>query len=545
MTARSQVWAVLLVAAVGGAGTMVVELAAVRLLAPWFGSSQVVWTNVIAVVLLALAVGYVVGGWLSRTGNAFQRLSWVLLVAAVLTAAIPALSGSVSAAFLPEGLALHETADVVVWGSLASALALFLPPAVVLGCVAPLAVQAVQDVQHGSAGRAGGAVLSVSTLGSLFGVFATSHLLLPRFGLGATFEIAAGFLATAGSVGWFCSRASRSSAGALVVLLGVTAATTLTARPARPAPREGQVELAYGESAYQSVRIVEDRSDPSDPVRYLQVNEGFDSFQSVWQPEPGLLPSGFYYNDFALPPAWDDAPDPWRLLVLGLGAGTTVRVIEGTLEEGRGLDVTGVELDPLVVAFARAHMDLAPEREDRRTLAGMDARVALRNSIGGYDQIVLDCYANQVEIPPHLCTVEFFREARAKLAHGGWLCANLGGFGFDDPVVDAVAQTCANAFGADVLLMRVPHSRNFALLARNDAPLPLIPDPDDGALALDVRPIRSLDVRALIAPRELPGSWSLVSPRDASPLTDDFCPIEQLQLESIRFGAARLTGGDA
>ena len=80
---------VLLAALVGGAGTMTVELAAVRLLAPWYGTSLSVWTNVIAVVLLALAVGYALGGRLSARGRPLLRMSQALGLAAVWTATLP------------------------------------------------------------------------------------------------------------------------------------------------------------------------------------------------------------------------------------------------------------------------------------------------------------------------------------------------------------------------------------------------------------------------------------------------------------------------
>ena len=523
---------------------MVVELAAVRLLAPWFGSSQVVWTNVIAVVLLALSLGYVIGGRLSARGHPLSRLSWTLLAAAFATAWIPTLSGGVASMFLPEGLALHETADIVLWGSLAASICLFLPPAAVLGCVAPLAVEAVQEHSGGSAGRAGGNVLCASTVGSLTGVFSTSHFLLPNLGLGGTFHLAAGVLAVAGLLGLTIAKRRPMSNVVALAFLGATAGALLAPAPKRPTLGAGQFELAYGESPYQSVRIVEDRSDAAHPLKFLQVNEGFDSFQSVWQPTVGLLPTGFYYNDFALPAAWDSNPDPWRLLVLGLGAGTTVRVIEGTLGEARELDVLGIEIDPLVVEFAREHMDLADERDGRRTVAGLDARVALRNTEGSFDQIVLDCYANQVEIPPHLCTVEFFREVRGRLTDGGWLSVNLGGFGFDDPVVSAVARTCAAAFEQDVLVMRVPHSRNFALVARHASELPVAAMSGELPARLLAPEVASADFRPLVGPRELPGSWRLFGSDGADVLTDDRCPIERLQLESVRLGSALLAGGE-
>src|SRR5439155_13093499 len=123
----------------------------------------------------------------------------------------------------------------------------------------------------------------------------------------------------------------------------------------------------------------------------------------------------------------------WRVLVLGLGAGTTWRVLEGSLPPDRVLDAVGIEIDPLVVNMGRRWMELPESREGRRILAGWDARAALAVERSTYDEIVLDAYANQTEIPPHLCTREFFRSVRDRLASGGWLCVNVGGFGLSDP----------------------------------------------------------------------------------------------------------------
>ena len=75
-------------------------------------------------------------------------------------------------------------------------------------------------------------------------------------------------------------------------------------------------------------------------------------------------------------------------------------------------------------------------------------------------------YANSMEVPAHLSTVEFFREVESVLTEDGWLCVNAAGFGFEDPVVVALARTVAAAWGQDVLLVRVPFSRNCVLFAR-------------------------------------------------------------------------------
>ncbi|MSR61863.1 MAG: hypothetical protein EXS08_05405 [Planctomycetes bacterium] len=516
----------LLIAALAGAGTMVVELAAVRLLAPWFGTSLVVWTNVIGVILLALALGYRLGGKLAARPAPLRVMGWLLVAAGCWVCWLPHLGAALARWILPEHIGLHEAAELVGWGSLAVSMLVFLPPAVLLGTVCPLAVESLARVQKVSPGRAGGSVLFSSTLGSLVGVFGTSHLFLPELGSKGTFLLAGGGLLCAGCAALLARRGTRGSLVGILALVGVGAPGLV------PLPQESEGseihELARSESRYQSLRVVEDRS-RKPAIRFLRSNEGFDSFQSVWQPEPGLLEDGFYYNDFLLPLAWSRATGPWNVLVLGLGAGTVLRVFSG--EPGLDTHFTGVELDPEVIELGRQWMELTIDNDGSRIWPGLDARVALRIVDRQFEQIVLDCYANQVEIPPHLCTFEFFQELRARLSAGGWLTANLGGFDFDDPVVDAVARTCARAFGAAVLLIKVPSSRNFMLMARRDGRLPW-----DGRGLEPAATSRRLS----LGPRRLPGFSALVEASGSSAiLTDDCCPIEQLQFRSIREASRR------
>ena len=63
-----------------GTGSLGAEIAAVRLLAPYFGASTIVWANTIGVVLVALSVSYWLGGRLAagaeaRTNYAARRIS--------------------------------------------------------------------------------------------------------------------------------------------------------------------------------------------------------------------------------------------------------------------------------------------------------------------------------------------------------------------------------------------------------------------------------------------------------------------------------------
>ncbi|MDP6409524.1 MAG: fused MFS/spermidine synthase [Planctomycetota bacterium] len=514
-----------------GGGTMVVELSAVRLLAPWFGASQGVWTNVIGVVLLALALGYALGARLASRGRPERPLALALLSGALCTAWLPVAAPAVAAWFLPEGVTLDRAAVLVHWGSLASSLLLFLPPAAVLGCVSPLVVEWISERRGIHAGTAGGLVLCAGTLGSLLGTFGTTHVLLPRLGLRATFLGVAVLLAL---LGLACLLLGRRGGGAgwgtpSLLLLALAGAAAIA--PRSVALGAGLRLLEEVQSPYQLVRVVETVGE-GPRRRILQVNEGFDSFQSVWQAELGLMGDGHYYDYFAPPAWWGGARETWSVLVLGLGAGSGWRVLDGCLPGGVRLETVGVEIDPQVIALGRRHMELAEDGPSRRILAGWDARCALRALAPvTFDQVVLDTYTNQTEFPPHLCTVEFFREVHGRLNEGGWVSVNVGGFGLDDPVVRALGASLAQGFGSEVLSVRVPFSRNLMLYARRGA---VLPRPDGNEWAAVAHP----ELRVALARLRLSGAWEILGPRDGPLLFDDGSCIESLQRASLRRAAA-------
>ena len=514
------------VAFTAGAATMTIELAAVRLLAPWYGTSSAVWTNVIGVVLAALSLGYLCGARVSAQPDPRRALGFALAAAGIASAWLPALARPISRFFLPEGLTLDEAASALRWGSFASAALLFAPAAFLLGTIAPLVAECVQRARASTAGSATGLVLCASTIGSLAGTFGTTYVFVPRAGLSATY-LGAGVVLVACGLPFLLAGRAR---GPALASAGLLAGALVFARLEPPSLRPGERLLETRETKYQSARVVEVGADDS-RRRQLQVNESFGSFQSVWQPSVGALPDGYYYNAFALPAWWGARPGPWRVLVLGLGAGTAWRVFEGALPAGTDFETIGIEIDPGVVALGRAWLDLAqPGRTDRIVVADVDARAALRLVPQRFDQIVLDAYQNQMEIPPQLASVEFFSEAAQVLASGGWMVVNVGAFGLDDPVLEALARTMAAGFRQRVLAVRVPFSRNVALFARAEGEPP---DPRGSTWTLVDGPLARLS-----SAMSIDGASRWFDVPERAPLDDDRNPIEVLQRASIELGGA-------
>ena len=174
-----------------GASTLGAEIAAARLMAPFFGASTIVWANTIATVLVALSVGYWLGGRLADRRPHLDRLARWVLFASVLLALVPLVAGP----FLDLSVSAFDEIDVgAALGSLVGVLALVAVPVLLLGAVSPWAIRLSVDRVE-DAGRAAGSLYALSTLGSLLGTFLAALVLVPLVGTQRTFLLFAAAVA--------------------------------------------------------------------------------------------------------------------------------------------------------------------------------------------------------------------------------------------------------------------------------------------------------------------------------------------------------------
>ena len=132
-----------------GAATLATEIAASRLLAPYFGSSTIVWANIIGLILLYLSIGYWLGGKVADRHPEPRLLGGIILVAALAVAVTPFIARPILDVAL-QGLDAVSVGAVV--GSFFAALALFAVPITLLGAVAPFAIRlALVDVSQAGA----------------------------------------------------------------------------------------------------------------------------------------------------------------------------------------------------------------------------------------------------------------------------------------------------------------------------------------------------------------------------------------------------------
>jgi spermidine synthase len=399
-----------------GAGTLATEIAASRLLAPYFGSSTIVWANIIGLILVYLALGYWLGGKVADRRPEPRVLGTIVLVAALFIAALPFVARPILDAAV-RGLDAVSVGAVV--GSFFAALALFAVPVTLLGSVSPFAIRlALHDV--GEAGTVAGRLYALSTVGSILGTFLSALVLIPLIGTQRTMLGAAALLVLSAAL--ILGNRWQIATVAVAALLFIPAGTI----------KDSAGLLYEAESTYQYVQVVE-RSDGS---RALKLNEGV-AVHSVWYPDSVL--TGGEWDMFLLVPPLLDRPLE-RMLVIGNAGGTIARAY-GKLYPDVAID--GVEIDPEVSEAGRRYLGLGDNPKLHVVTA--DGRPFLQETSSRYDVIVVDAY-RQPYIPFYLATKEFFQLARERLAPGGVLALNVAAVPGDERLSSAIGSTVLAAF---------------------------------------------------------------------------------------------------
>jgi spermidine synthase len=378
-----------------GMASLGAEIAGVRLLAPYFGASTVVWANTIGIVLVALSIGYWLGGKQADRRPRVEPLCFIALGAAVLLALVP----FVARPLLDAGVkALDAVSAGAFIGSLLAVLVLIALPVLLLGMVAPWAMRlAVTTIDE--AGTVAGRLYALSTAGSLVGTLLSALVLIPAIGTRRTFLTFAIALAVVSVIG------IRSRRAALVAPLVIAALFALPVGTIKPA---NGARLVYEkETEYQYARVLQDASGE----RRLELNEGH-AVHSLYR--PGTVWTGDYWDAM-----YYDAGHPRSVAILGNAAGTTARAFH-TLRPQVRLDP--VEIDPELTKIGYRWFGLPRSIKVHHE----DARPYLRRSDGEHwDAILLDCY-RQPYIPFYLVTKEFFELVRDRLTPNGRVVVNAG-----------------------------------------------------------------------------------------------------------------------
>jgi spermidine synthase len=433
----------------GGMGTLAVEFVASRMLQTVYGTSNLVWANVIGLVLLFLTVGYFLGGRLADS-NPSPRVFYTLVTAAGFASILFLLLMSVLLRTAASAFAAVNVGALV--SSLVAVIFALAVPITLLGCLSPFAIRlGVRDVAE--AGRISGRIYAVSTWGSLFGTYLPVLLVIPLAGSRLAALVFGALVLLVGLGGLWRSGRRDAAVGAVLSLLLLPAVWAWGTGPVKDYP--GQIFET--ESAYNYIQVVR-----QEECNYLLLNEGqaYHSYYcdegrvpriSVWS----IMLAAPYFNDPAVVAA--SAPPVQRMAVVGLAAGTIPKQFTRVFGP---IAIDGIELDPEIIEVGRDYF--AMTEPNLNVIAG-DGRYELNRLAGPYDLVTIDAYKVPY-IPWHLTTRQFFEEVRDRLDGDGVVAVNVGRAPEDRRLVEAMTATMGAVFPS-VHAIDVPRALNTILVA--------------------------------------------------------------------------------
>jgi spermidine synthase len=399
---------------VTGAAVMALEILGARVIGPHFGASLYVWTALISVTLLALAVGYWLGGTIADRGASRKGLGWIVAAAGGVVLLVPLIRSTVIGASISLG---------VRGGALVAATILFFPPLAILGGATPygtkLYTRSVDVV-----GRSVGRLYAVSTVGSFVGAIGTGFFLVPSLSVTRCLLVTSGFLIATALVLLLRDRLHGAVAGAAVLIV---AAVVPSAREAGHLPG-----LVYHKSsAYGDLRVLDyggERLLFMDGVQMTGVERetGFSSalYDRVMTARLRLC-----------------RPQAKSALLIGLGGGTLVLDLASI-----GVRTDSIEVDPDVVDVATRYFDFDPRAN--AVWIG-DARTLLGTLSSRYDVAIIDAFLGE-RVPGHLVSLEALEAIRDRvLAPEGVVAINFLGMVEGRPTsgVQALHRTLREVFG--------------------------------------------------------------------------------------------------
>lgn len=436
-----------------GMSVMAVELGASRLLAPYFSSSQIVWTIIIGTIMIAMALGNLYGGRSADRKPDPDRLYGRILVAAVWIAAIPVV-GKYIILGISAVLIFAVNSNFLIWAAFAACMVIFVFPLFLLGTVTPsLAKYSVESLED--SGKTVGTLGAFNTIGSIIGTFVPTFVTIPAVGTSVTFLIFAGILLGLCIIYFVSSRICAARGG---IAGSVTASVLFVLCCIMGAPGSfafWEEDLAYeGESVYNYLQVKEDSR------RVVLSTNVLFGVQSVLVKEQAL--TGMYYDYAMAAPLMTGKPEPGQcnVLILGMGTGTYATQCNRYFGE---MDMEGVEIDGKITELARTYFQL-PESVPVTTY---DGRAYLNAVEEKYDVIMVDAYQD-ITIPFQMSSVEFFTLVKEHLTEGGVMVVNMNMRGREEGNINQyLADTIASVFG-QVYTIDVQGSTNRELFASDN-----------------------------------------------------------------------------
>ena len=486
-----------------GMSVMAVELGASRLLAPYFSSSQIVWTIIIGTIMIAMALGNIYGGKTADKSPNPDKLYGRIVIAAIWIALIPVVGKYIVIA-ISAVVIFTVNSNFLVIAAFAACMIIFVYPLFLLGTVTPSLVKYTGDSLDDN-GKTVGTLGAFNTIGSIIGTFVPTFVTIPAVGTSITFLIFAGILLILAII-YFVSvhtGKKRVIVASIVFILcccfGYSDSFAFW-----------QKDLTYeGESVYNYLQVYEDEKQV-----VLSTNVLF-GVQSVYMKEDRL--TGMYYDYALAAPLMIEGKETSDLevLILGMGTGTFATQCNKYLGD---MNIEGVEIDDKITMLSRKYFHLA----DGIKVTTYDGRAFLNANNKKYDVIMVDAYQD-ITIPFQMSSVEFFTLVKDHLTENGVMVVNMNLRGNKEGnITQYLSDTIGQVFEAEYIV-DVEGSSNRELFASGNKEILETFSNNIKGLSNKELSIMMNSVASNIVPYEK-GDYIL---------TDDKAPVELLGMQVI------------
>lgn len=485
--------------------TLVIEMVAGRILAPFVGVSIYTWTSIIGVILAGISVGAFIGGKLVDRYPARKTLGWLLLLSGIMALCIIPITHLVAAYRFPVSLMLR----IFIVTSI-----IFFIPGCVLGTISPVVVRlTLKNIEN--AGNVIGKIYALSTLGAIIGTFVTGFFLISWMGT-RTIVFSMGIVLLLAAL----------FSGSLFKKKGTIALFIIIAFPSLWAMNHFLYKVPvssstyyYKESDYFTIKLSKTTSaDSVTKLEAMVLDNLIHSYVSLDNP---LHIEYEYEKIYADVLKWKFTKDTgFRSLTIGGGGYTFPRYIEVSYPKAH-VDV--VEIDPAVTKIV--YEQLGMPKDTRITTYNTDGRWYVMNCKDKYDLVFTDAY-NDLSIPYHLTTKEFLGEIKAIMNPNAVLMSNIIDNFQKGAFLPSYIRTLREVFGQkNVYLIsispnfRETHISTFIVLASNG-------NLDINEFERFVKAELGRNATSAVLPEDLMNEF--VNKKYSIIISDDYAPIDNL-----------------
>ena len=415
-----------------GIALMGVEMSASRFIAVYFSSSQIVWTIIIGVIMIAMAAGNYWGGRQADKKPSYIRLYSELLFAGTWIVLVPFLGRFVIAG-ISVLFALIVSKGLVIWSALFSCLILFVPPLLMLGKVTPSLIK--YSLGEKVSGKVIGLLEALNTVGSIVGTFLPTFLTIPFIGTSNSFVLFGSMIASLGLlyvvthiIDVFRNKPQddeikgeekpvkkRKKIKNTMVFSGIFTFLWIfgivISCNTSPIFWKDETTVIETDSMYNYLKINKEGK-----TTYFSTNVLF-GVQSCINDDFSL--TGMYYDKLLVSPYL--VKENPKVLVLGNGTGTYATMMKEYVK--CDCDITAVEIDQKIIdlsyKYFQMNRDVNVVCDDGRNFIARDKET--------YDIILVDAYSS-ISAPFHMTTVEFFTLVKDHLSEGGVMMMNVNMF---------------------------------------------------------------------------------------------------------------------